>query len=140
MKVALLANPARGEINVLLATAYELIRLGHQVTFLTGSSFRNAIAEFRSEQNDPILASRIHFSDLGSARAVEDFTRGMQSHLKGLRKPPGDYSSMEICQIVALVTEQEFRDAATTVCDRLLEIEPDMSKSSPPGFGHDPQH
>ena len=49
----------------------------------------------------------------------------MQSHLKGLRKPPGDYSSMEICQIVALVTEQEFRDAATTVRDRLLEIEPD---------------
>ena len=36
---------------------------------------------------------------------------------------------MEICQIVALVTEQEFRDAATTVRDRLLEIEPDMSKS-----------
>ncbi|SJX63359.1 Erythritol-mannosyl-transferase invovled in MEL production [Sporisorium reilianum f. sp. reilianum] len=126
MKVALLANPARGEINVLLATAYELIRLGHDVTFLTGSSFRNAIAEFRSEQNDPVLASRIHFSDLGGARAVEDFTRGMQSHLKGLRKPPGDYSSMEICQIVALVTEQEFRDAATTVRDRLLEIEPDM--------------
>ncbi|GAC96558.1 glycosyltransferase [Pseudozyma hubeiensis SY62] len=126
MKVALLANPARGEINVLLATAYELIRLGHDVTFLTGSSFRNAIAEFRSEQNDPILAARIHFSDLGSARAVEDFTRGMQSHLKGLRKPPGDYSSMEICQIVALVTEQEFRDAATTVRDRLLEIDPDM--------------
>lgn len=126
MKVALLANPARGEINVLLATAYELIRLGHDVTFLTGSSFANAIAEFRSEQNDPILAARIHFSDLGNARAVEDFTRGMQSHLKGLRKPPGDYSSMEICQIVALVTEQEFRDAATMVRDRLLEIEPDM--------------
>lgn len=64
-------------------------------------------------------------------------TRGMQSHLKGLRKPPGDYSSMEICQIVALVTEQEFRDAATTVRDRLLEIEPDMSKykrSDLPGF------
>lgn len=72
MKIALLANPARGEINVLLATAYELIRLGHDVTFLTGSSFRNAIAEFRREQNDPVLESRVHFSDLGSKRAVED--------------------------------------------------------------------
>lgn len=72
MKVALLANPARGEINVLLATAYELIRLGHDCFFLTGSSFRNAIAEFRAEQNDPALAARIHFSDLGNARAVED--------------------------------------------------------------------
>jgi hypothetical protein len=50
----------------------------------------------------------------------------MQSNLKGLRKPPGDYSSMEICQIVALVTEQEFREAATLVRDRLLELGPDM--------------
>ncbi|SOV08632.1 Erythritol-mannosyl-transferase invovled in MEL production [Ustilago sp. UG-2017a] len=126
MKIALLANPARGEINVLLATAYELIRLGHDCTFLTGTSFRNAIDEFRQEQNDPVLAARIHFSDLGSDRAVEDFTRGMQSHMKGLRKSPGDYSSMELCQIVALVTEQEFRDAATLVRDRLLELDPDM--------------
>ncbi|SNX87154.1 probable Erythritol-mannosyl-transferase invovled in MEL production [Melanopsichium pennsylvanicum] len=114
MKIALLANPARGEINVLLATAYELIRLGHDCYFLTGSSFRNSIAEFRNEQNDAVLEQRVHFSDLGSARAVEDL------------KPPGDYSSMEICQIVALVTAQEFRDAATRVRDRLLEIEPDM--------------
>ncbi|SPO29778.1 probable Erythritol-mannosyl-transferase invovled in MEL production [Ustilago trichophora] len=126
MKIALLANPARGEINVLLATSYELIRLGHDVTFLTGSSFRGAIDQFRIEQSDPILEARIHFCDLGGARAVEDFTRGMQSHLKHLRKPPGDYSSMEICQIVALVTEEEFRDAATSVCEHLLEIDPDM--------------
>lgn len=48
--------------------------------------------------------------------------------MKSLRKPPGDYSSMKICQIVALVTEQEFRDAATLVRDRLLELDPDMSK------------
>lgn len=53
----------------------------------------------------------------------------MQSHLKGLRKAPGDYSSMEICQIVALVSEEEFREAATMVRDRLLELEPDMSES-----------
>lgn len=72
MKIALLANPARGEINVLLATAYELIRLGHEVVFLTGSSFRNAIAEFKDEQNDKLLASRIQFSDLGTAKAFED--------------------------------------------------------------------
>lgn len=65
----------------------------------------------------------VYISDITSS------TRGMQSHLKGLRKPPGDYSSMEICQIVALVTEKEFRDAATSVRDRLLELEPDMSKS-----------
>lgn len=35
---------------------------------------------------------------------------------------------MQICQIVALVTEQEFRDAATSVCERLFQIDPDMSK------------
>ena len=102
MKVALLSIPARGEINVLLATCYELIRLGHDVTIFTGSSFRGAIDSFRNEQDDPLLQSRIHYCDLGRQEAH---------------------------QTVALVPRSQFRDAATNVCDRLLEMDPDMSKS-----------
>ena len=129
MKVALLSIPARGEINVLLATCYALIRVGHDVTICTGSSFRGAIDSCRNEQDDPLLQSRIHYCDLGRQKAVEDLTREIQAALKDMRKQPGDYTSMEAHQTVALVPRSQFRDAATNVCDRLLEMDPDMSKS-----------
>lgn len=128
MKIALLSIPARGEINTLLATCYELIRLGHDVTIFTGSSFRGAIESFRQEQQDPVLQARIHFGDLGRKKAVEDLTREIQAALKDMRKPPGDYTSMEAHQTVALVPKSEFREAATNVRNLLLELEPDMSK------------
>lgn len=128
MKVALLSIPARGEINVLLATSYELIRLGHDVTIFTGSSFRSAIDGFRREQADPVLQSRIHFCDLGRKKAVEDLTREIQSALKDMRKAPGDYTSMEAHQTVALVPRTELYECAINVRDRLLELDPDMSE------------
>lgn len=72
---AFLTIPSAGEFNVQLATAEELLRAGHRVTFLSGASFakhldrfKQRIAQIYSEKK----ASHVEFINLGSQHSVED--------------------------------------------------------------------
>lgn len=75
MHFAFLTIPSAGEFNVQLASAEELIGLGHRVTFLSGESFRKHIERFKSRIRDTASekkASSIQFISLGSQHSVED--------------------------------------------------------------------
>jgi len=72
MHIVLLTNPASGQANVQLATAQELIRNGHRITFISGLSFAKKIHRFREQQVSQKMRDLIGFVSLGSARAVED--------------------------------------------------------------------
>ena len=72
MQIALLTNPASGQANVQLATAQELVRDGHHVTFITGASFAKKVHRFRMQQTTEKAQQLISFVSLGSAQAMED--------------------------------------------------------------------
>lgn len=75
MHFAFLTIPSAGEFNVQLASAEELLRLGHRVTFLSGESFRKHVGRFQSRVQETICekkAASIEFISLGSQHAVED--------------------------------------------------------------------
>jgi UDP:flavonoid glycosyltransferase YjiC (YdhE family) len=75
MHFAFLTIPSAGEFNVQLASAEELLRMGHQITFLSGESFRKHVRRFRSRIKDTVCekkAASIEFVSLGSQHSVED--------------------------------------------------------------------
>lgn len=71
MHIAFLSNPASGQVNVLFATAQQLVDQGHLVTFLSAASCSSKIDRFRSAQQ-PCHQHLIRFISVGSGNAVRD--------------------------------------------------------------------
>ncbi|KHN93740.1 UDP-glucuronosyl/UDP-glucosyltransferase [Metarhizium album ARSEF 1941] len=125
MRIAFVTNPASGEVNIQLATAQELVLQGHEVTFLSGGSCSRKIDWLRSVLA-PQLRHNVHFINLGSGQAVDDFAELCHNRISSMRKPPGDPTSLRTCMEGALDEVEKHAAMAVEVCDYLNELDPDM--------------
>ncbi|PWN18542.1 mannosyltransferase-like protein [Microstroma glucosiphilum] len=129
MHFAFLTIPSAGEFNVQLASAGELIELGHRVTFLSGESFRKHIGRFQDRVRETICeekAASIHFVSLGSRHSVEDFTPTVQQRIHEMRQPPGEVLSLQTCIEVAMVDTEELASTAAKIANVVSDLDPDL--------------